>query len=101
MLIRNIIITVFGVVVLFAVRYSSRVWSRKSSWGAWENTQLARIADEDGNYLPGAKLLFYTWIPYAIVAMWAELPGFASFVVLAVLFTAFNVYSVLHSPARK
>ena len=100
MLIRNIILSVFGVVVLFAVRYSTKVWHRKS-WVAGENTDLANIADEEGNFLPGAKLLIYTWIPFSIVAMWAEIPIFVNFVVLAVLVIAISVYSVLHPPTRK
>jgi hypothetical protein len=92
-------LTVVGIVVLSAVRYSNRVFNR-NAWVAGEKTSLADIADENGNYLPGAKALIYIWIPFALVAMWADVPGIVVFVVLGVLIIVFNVYSSLIARRR-
>ena len=71
------VLTVWGIVMLILVWYAERIFD----------------ADEDGEYAPYPKYMFYVWIPYFLVAIWAGAPPAIWFIVGGALAIANELYS--------
>ena len=71
------VLTVFGIVMLILVRYAERIFD----------------ADEDGEYVPCPKYLFYVWLPFFLVAIRAGAVPAIFFIVGGALCIANELYS--------